>query len=139
MTYSLERLRNDMNIKLIKEKIDNENKRMGSELEYTFKYKGHKCKVKRIEEYGHLCGYIYLNVKRGSEEYEIIDELAHCGVSYHKGNLIGFDCAHAGDFSLRMYNLFENKTYLSDLETYKDLEYVENNIKEIIDSLQKGG
>lgn len=126
-----------MDIKLIKEKIDNENKRMGSELEYTFEYKGYKCKVKRIEEYGHLCGYIYLDVKEGSKEYEIINELAHWGVTYHEANLIGFDCAHSGNFSLHIYNLLDNKTHFIGLETYRDLEYVENNIKEIIDSLQK--
>ena len=115
---------------------------MDNDLTYTFKYKGYTAKIKRIEEYGYLCGYVNADVLRNSREYEIIDEHAHGGVTFHNGDWVGFDCAHFGDFSLWRYELFENDDtsnllIMNEYEVYRDFEYVKSNLQNIIDELVK--
>ncbi|NMK72238.1 hypothetical protein [Staphylococcus capitis] len=130
------------NIELIKQTIENENACMDNDLTYTFKYKGYTAKIKRIEEHGYLCGYVNADVLRNSREYEIIDEHAHGGVTFHNGDWVGFDCAHFGDFSLWRYELFENDDtsnllIMNEYEVYRDFEYVKSNLQNIIDELVK--
>ena len=102
-------------IELLRKTIEKENARMGDTLEYTFKYKGYTAQIRRVREYGHLCGYVKADIQNGSKEYEIVDEHAHGGVTWNENGWIGFDCAHLGDFSLWQYEMFEkNGRYKSN-------------------------
>lgn len=67
--------------------------------------------------------------------YDDIEIDVHGGLTYSgeglpqlekKGYLIGFDCAHAGDWSPLMP---------SDWETYRDIDFVENQITHMIDQI----
>ena len=130
-------------IELLRKTIEKENARMGDTLEYTFKYKGYTAQIRRVREYGHLCGYVKADIQNDSKEYEIVDEHAPGGVTWNKNGWIGFDCAHLGDFSLWQYEMFEkmggiNPTVMNELEIYRDFEYVKSNLQEIIDALVGG-
>ncbi|MDS3887057.1 hypothetical protein RJB80_05135 [Staphylococcus hominis] len=130
-------------IELLRKAIEKENARMGDTLEYTFKYKGYTAQIRRVREYGHLCGYVKADIQNGSKEYEIVDEHAHGGVTWNENGWIGFDCAHLGDFSLWQHEMFEkmggiNPTMMNELEIYRDFEYVKSNLQEIVDALVRG-
>ena len=110
----------------------------------TFSYKGWICFIKhfdRITTGGHYCGYVSL--KKGYSKYMNQDYAdsklsVHGGVTFSshalfstddtsvliKGNIIGFDCAHAED----------------DPQfggTVKDEKFVENELKSMVDQLRK--
>lgn len=100
-----------------------------------FSHEGFECEIKRHDSLGHLCGYIkssYQPLKRKAEEH------FHCGVTYDTGGIIGFDCAHSGDMSPRIVELtgrLPENTLWND--TYKTMHYVENCLRETIDSLKE--
>jgi hypothetical protein len=83
-----------------------------------FSYRTYRCYIKRVQEMGHLCGYVAIskdNKLYGKswdeiEETEAPDIVVHGGITYCDDNIpgqpetegrdlwyIGFDCAHAGD------------------------------------------
>ena len=100
-------------------------------------HKGYKYEIKRMEHSGHLCGYIYFDKNATAEQYEIMDYNFHGGVTWgFDGELqngkYGFDCAHGGDYS--PLDIF-GRMRLFEYSTYKDMEYVEKNIIEVIDKL----
>ncbi|MEX2947897.1 hypothetical protein ABH521_003600 [Staphylococcus warneri] len=135
----------DMNFELVKQTIDDENARMGDNLEYLFSYKGYTAMIKRYDQYEHLCGYLKLNVTDSDERFEIIGMNAHGGITYNRGGWVGFDCNHYLDLNLAFYMLAEEKG-LDDIypmimgeSTYKDLEFVKSNLQRIIDELVKAG
>lgn len=110
--------------------------------EKFFQYKGYDAAILRATT-GHLCGYVEIpnRHKLYGLDYNQINELydyefpAHGGLTYagHRLNdhryFIGFDCGHMNDISPLFPVGFEGSTY-------KDMEFVENNIKEIIDYIQ---
>ena len=118
-------------------------------------YKKYKYFIHRHEPLGHLCGYVKINSdhKYYSKDYFDMDIECHGGLTHGefcldlwmiedrtekykqiekykdliekstKSFYIGFDCNHLDDFSL--YNDGE----------YRDMDYVLNEIKSIIDQL----
>lgn len=114
-----------------------------------FQYKGYICQIRRIgiQYSGHLCGYI--QIPKGHQlHHKSYDEIekyydyelpAHGGLtfsgSFDNANWIGFDCAHLGDLQPMYHD--ENLSFRSAGDTYKNMEYVENNIKQIIDFIIK--
>lgn len=113
-----------------------------------FKHKGYECLIIRTspEHMGHLCGYIQIpkDHKLYDLDYYEIEEIydyelpAHGGLTFagelqnQQGYWMGFDCAHLGDFLPMSPNVIPHQW-----ETYKDMKFVENNIKEIIDFLKE--
>jgi len=116
--------------------------------EKDFEYKGFKCHIRRVNpEYtGHLCGYleIPLNHPVYGMDYNEIEEFYDYGLPAHGGLTfasevdnaywIGFDCAHLGDVC-PAYPRGERNLKCSG-DTYKTMNYVEQNIKEIIDFIE---
>ena len=100
-----------------------------------FEYKGYRCLIRRIPYFGYLCGY--LNLPPSShffgKDYDDIPLIPHGGLTFAQPNdgnwVIGFDCAHAFDLMPGMDISFEK--YAS----YKTIEYVEQNLKDMIDDL----
>ena len=117
--------------------------------EKSFEYKGYKCHIRRvgIPYSGHLCGYI--EIPSDHELYEMgYDEIedkyqgllpAHGGLTFSdfvdNKHWIGFDCAHYGDLKPMYVPGFE--IYRNDFDNYKDMTFVENNLKKIIDFITK--
>lgn len=117
--------------------------------EKDFEYKGYKCHIRRIgiSYSGHLCGYI--EIPKGHELHGMTyDEIeahynyelpAHGGLTFSaevdNSYWIGFDCAHYGD--LRPICLEKEPSLMLKNEIYRDMEYVENNIKKIVDFIFK--
>lgn len=97
--------------------------------------KGIKCTIKRHPSLGTLCGYVYLtkHFNEWGKYYDELDIIVHGGLTYSQQEdeywVIGFDCAHSEDL---VPNL-DDKTINND--TYRDMEYVENEIREIINQL----
>lgn len=84
---------------------------------------------------GHLCGYVRIPLDsdiNGEREIE-----CHGGITFQgeidfntiNGNFIGFDCAHYGDWIESCPGF--------DGDTYKDTEFVLNEIKNIIKQLKE--
>lgn len=111
-----------------KELLDGKNK--------EFLYKGYKGIIVQHQAIGHLCGYVVIPEEHPlyRKRYDDIDAEVHGGLTYSGTGLIsreefciGFDCAHAGDW-VPMYGIND--------ETYRDLNYVENEIKNLIDQIK---
>lgn len=114
----------------------------------AFQYKGYTCQIKRanIEYSGHLCGYIEIPPSHDlyNMEYDDIESKydyeipAHGSLTFSGqiGNRfwIGIDCAHFGDMNPCMHPSMPE--WIHEGETYKDMEYVQNNLKEIIDYIE---
>lgn len=95
-------------------------------------YKGIKWKITRPTG-SHLCGYIIVP-KTTVVDFDGLDDIAHGGITggcrcNEDEESFGFDCAHAGDWipSFGAGLAKENNW------TYKNYDYVLNNIKEMID------
>lgn len=73
------------------------------------------------------CGYLHLppDMKVSDEKYAKLDQIAHGGFTAD----FGFDCAHGKD----LYSI--NQLYCSDKMTYKDHDYVKQNLMDLIDCL----
>ena len=108
-----------------------------------FKYRGFRCLIKRHKRLGHLCGYIELPKHHNlyGVDYDEIEETydyelpVHGGLTFsgrlvgEDGYLIGFDCAHAGDY----IPLDPLSSQLNLGETYRTMRYVEDMLKEMVD------
>lgn len=108
----------------------------------AIKIDGRKCWI-RSNRLGYLCGYVELSedeYKRGYEDGYWIFEV-HGGITWdggeirgikiHKKNrLIGFDCAHLGDAP------WSGESFDSE-DTYKDPEYVLNEIQGLVLQIEK--
>lgn len=106
----------------------------------TFNYKGFDCEILRISQLGHLCGYVDLPKSHplfaiDYDQEKIYSLNVHGGITYAAENgekwRIGFDCAHAGD-------LVPGLDRILDYETYRDMNYVEREIKKLVDQIKKG-
>ncbi|MCD8786686.1 hypothetical protein [Staphylococcus gallinarum] len=131
-------------IENIKTLITQENAQMVKHVdmyEYDFEYLGVKAKVVRYSEYSHLCGYLKTDFEVTDEIYQTLDDNSHGGITYERDGWIGFDCAHAFDFSLDRYllmeemNLQESLTRIMESETYRDLNYVIETLKHMISAM----
>lgn len=101
---------------------------------YTVKkweYAGFKCTVRQHPRMRHYCGYVWLpedhplTYQRGADIDDLIS--VHGGVTYsawekegeEKFYVVGFDCAHAGDYvsvlSLRPISLGDHKWTLEEV------------------------
>lgn len=82
---------------------------------YTDEYSGYRCEIRRSTLNGSLCGYVYVPsdhlfiAKRSADGRSLFDNPfeVHGGVTYFEKkpssdsntHIIGFDCAHLGDYS----------------------------------------
>lgn len=99
---------------------------------YTFYYKGFKCNIKR-NEMGAYCGYIDL---KDEDTYNKLDEnVVHGGITGSLGNYsVGFDCCHYGDIIPFTY-MCKNNAFTQG--TFKDMRFVQNIIKNIVDNVSE--
>jgi hypothetical protein len=107
-------------------------------------YKGFNYEV-MLYETGHRCGYItvpeqYSNVVAGEYWNNNLD--VHGGITYQAGNVIGFDCIHAGDDVDRAaaYETFGNpEIHADDRDSFRGhvwtKEEVEAECKSAIDQI----
>lgn len=128
-------------VESIRKLIDEENEQMNKSADWyelEFEYLGYTAKAVRYTEYGHLCGYIKTNFKMTNDMCEVLGNNSHGGITFNYGAWIGFDCNHARDFNLDRYYQFKEiglgvdfETHLQQ-ETYRDLEYVIQTLKNMI-------
>lgn len=117
---------NYLKIDEARKQIDKENQEMIQTSKgwmYEFNYRGYLIMIRRARQYGHLCGYIKLNVLKDSIAYRTMDNHFHGGVTFHNKQWIGFDCLHSEDFSPHQYEVF---SYDSDFDLnafFKDKHY----------------
>ena len=113
-------------------------------LEKEFEYLGYKCQVKINDYCGFRCGYVEL--PKGFPEFDKYDIDCHGGVTYHEGNIIGFDCGHYGDgidlelISDKITRDAQKKIQEIlnfELTPAKSLEFVENELIGICEQLKK--
>ncbi|MGL5716241.1 MAG: hypothetical protein ACRCX2_24700 [Paraclostridium sp.] len=122
-------------------------------LEFIDESTGYKCFIQRHPELKHLCGYVELPKehklygKDNMDNEEIFNEIdVHGGVTYTNeirfkqqnytiDYVVGFDCAHAGDYLPFFLPWGMNKIIWND--TYKDIEYVTNECKKLAKKLKE--
>lgn len=127
-------------------------------VEKQFEYKGHDC-ICIFTACGYRCGYVSVDDYKDCYEYDID---CHCGLSFSgilpynyynqkKDYYIGFDCGHicdGNDYNLALkYGLLTEKRFneLMEMEIQsptflqpvRELEYVEEQCKKIVDQLEK--
>lgn len=70
-----------------------------------------ECEIKRHPTMLHLCGYLSFTVNNPKQLLNVIKEVPHGGMTYDHYDIktrtltIGFDCAHAEDFTPGLYFL----------------------------------
>lgn len=83
-----------------------------------FNYKGYACEIKKID-------YTDENIERLFSSKDDIDNIMHGGITYEENykdsKILGFDCNHA-----------------FDTDEENTIEFVENNLKEVIDFIEGG-
>jgi len=108
-----------------------------------FIYKGYDCLIRRTPMQI-LCGYVKLpkGHKYFRKEDEEIPVEVHGGITWTgefkdgQGYYIGFDCAHC--FDLIPYTLTHYPNWIREEgNTYKTMEYVEKEIKSMIDQMEE--
>lgn len=115
---------------------------------------GYRCFIQRHPELKHLCGYVELPKKHKlyGKDYinneEIFNEInVHGGVTYTNkirfkqqnyiiDYVVGFDCAHTGDYSPYFLPLLGMNRVIGD-DTYRDIEYVTNECKKLAKQLKE--
>jgi len=128
-------------------------------LEFIDESTGYRCFIQRHPELKHLCGYVelpkehklYGKTNVGNEFLLNLD--VHGGVTYAKNKIfkdiyrgvplfisvnyvVGFDCAHAGDYSPYSLPLLGMNKIIGD-DTYKDIDYVTNECKKLAKQLKE--
>ncbi|MBO1097301.1 hypothetical protein FQS90_12305 [Enterococcus casseliflavus] len=119
--------------------------------EKHFEYQGFQCHIRRVgvPYMGHLCGYI--TIPDGHRLYKLdytdIEDLYQGELPAHGGLTfsdfvddtwqIGFDCAHYGDLIPMRHD--DQLDFRSDHDTYKTMDYVETNLKQIVEFLGRKG
>jgi hypothetical protein len=117
----------------------------------TFEYKGYYCVIKRMMYLGgQLNGYVRIpeNHECYDKNYDDIVESSaiecHGGLTFsgelygETGYYIGFDCAHAWDYMPFLQMQLPSSTRFMEHDpavTYKDINYVRNECKDIVDQL----
>lgn len=114
-----------------------------------FMHCGIACIVIRHPSMGHLCGYVKVdrdhpvygfNYERMSEYFNV-----HGGLTY-SGHLesedhwyFGFDCGHSGDLVPSMVKMYFQLGLAMEpnLDFYRDIEYVSNEVREMAESLHE--
>lgn len=113
-------------------------------LEFVDESTGYRCFIQRHPELKHLCGYVELPKEHklyGETDILMLDNNflnleIHGGVTYTGRRefkqqndtadyVVGFDCAHAGDYSPYYLPFIGMNKIIGD-ETYKDIKYVTN-------------
>lgn len=116
---------------------------------FVGKHRGYKYIIKRMDNLGHLCGYVRLTKNDELFGVNIYDNeiplQVHGGITYGSpGNTldyssdkryfyIGFDTAHGGDVSPYMVDFLKE---MPSYGTYKDLTYVRKNCKKLINQIK---
>jgi len=95
-------------------------------------YRGYNYELKR--PYGtYWCGYIRLRDDQPEltdTQIDHLDSIVHGGLT----SGIGFDCAHYNDYYRSQY---EDDVYMTENATYKDYDFVYNEITKMIDYLNE--
>ena len=125
-------------------------------IEERFEHKGFPCVVV-FQPMGFRCGYV--GIPKGhkvyKKHYNDLDIDCHCGLTYSEDRLvmqedkdvwwIGFDCAHICDSpdieKIKQYYGEDTANRIREINFYlldkpvRDLEYVKDNCKKIVDQL----
>lgn len=124
-------------------------------VEKQFQYKGHDCICVFIRN-GYRCGYVSTTLRRNYDDFDVD---CHCGLTFcgtlpeayapKEAFYIGFDCGHCCDgidtklaYDLGLIDeatkeMFEQSFfYLSDYPV-RDVDYVVEQCKEIVDQLEE--
>ena len=119
---------------------------------YIFKYKGLQCLILRQEHFGTLNGYVEIPFEHKfyGKDYtgEIEDTLSvHGGITYagnylnfefdNVGWWVGFDTIHSGDISPKIDKKLDDHHNGNWEVSYKDYEYVKNQIESLVEQILK--
>jgi hypothetical protein len=111
-----------------------------------FEHKGFVCRIIRVDHSGHLCGYVdvpHTHTKVQSFDYFAIPLECHGGLTYGNHNeekgifTVGFDCAHYTDYCPKQSSYSGMMEMGSSSGQYRDINFVTNEIKSLVDQLLK--
>jgi hypothetical protein len=110
-----------------------------NELDFVDADTGYNCHIERHDSLKHLCGYVQIPPNhpwngKGYDDCRMMDGswvTVHGGLTFAGSHLkddgqwwIGFDCAHAGDFSPGIESYLRDNRH----ETYKNIDYVKGEL-----------
>jgi hypothetical protein len=115
--------------------------------EWVHDLTGYKCTVMRHGTLGHLNGYVAIpkGHKMHGQHYDNVGVEVHGGLTYTELDketgewVVGFDCAHAGDFSPRLvatlltYTETDIRHHMVD--TYRTFEWVKEEVVKLAKQL----
>lgn len=104
----------------------------GVDGKYTGVIDGYDISIIQHRPLSHLCGYVKASINNAEETI-----VCHGGITYDNGEWIGFDCAHCGDLIPQSYELFEGTELAITGETFKDVNYVYEELKSIVEQVSK--
>jgi hypothetical protein len=99
---------------------------------YIFTYKSYSCSVRRNDNLS-WNGYVLIKNPHSIadlNECQNINFDVHGGVTYFENNILGFDCGHAGDYTLSKVG-----ANYGPETTYKDYNFVISEVKKLVDDL----
>lgn len=107
-----------------------------------FYHKNYKCEIKRIDNLGHLCGYVHIpntdKTYKYTEEQFYNQIVVHGDITYFEKNdleiVVGFDCAHYNDLIPKLW--LGRAMYESyNGSTYKNIDYVTNQCISMVEQI----
>jgi len=109
----------------------------------VFEASGYRCTIIRHPRIGHLCGYVEVPPEHPAvgTSWDNTNGLeVHGGVTYGQSNpfgyVIGFDCAHAGDFCPKEANSPLGETFIEAGYVYRDWAYVKEQTEKLAAQLR---
>ena len=81
-----------------KQLYDSDFTQHGNRVEWIDETTGLTCEAKR-QVMGHWCGYVKVPDGKCDVDVDSIECFVHGGITFYDGKLVGFDCAHMGDFT----------------------------------------
>lgn len=113
-----------------------------------FTHNGIRCKILRHEEFKHLNGYVLVpeehknhGLDYNHENWHELSKIAHRGLTYSNDMFsenewwVGFDTCHHCDFVPGFINSLHR--WMPETATYKNMQFVEETLREMADWLRK--
>jgi len=127
-------------VKTEREKYEDDLKILPTYGEIKETYRGKEYIIRRVN-LGHLCGYTYIDDDESFISSSVDHTMcetpffhAYGGITYHMDTMIGFDTCHSEDWSPLTAQFFDNGGVATH-RTYKDVEFVRNECKRLIDQI----
>ena len=110
---------------------------------YQWIHSGYYCEIRRSESTGSLCGYVEIPknhplfkiyyIDKDFPDFDVHGGITYSGLNKQNRWLIGFDCAHSGDYRPKL----TNSIFIDDSSVYRNYEYVKIEVEYLVNQVDK--